>query len=353
MKIATANLINTTTKICKKVILPATLALGLTACDLSVQNNRATKDVFEKENVCITHNNVKKFDKKTIEFQKAVFQALPYINDGKFKKVEFIENGIILNDEYKLHKDKKGVYKGSYSLFDDHSFEIKRLKNGNFNLIYKKDDDIDALAFSKNGKLLSKFEAFKQNSQDGPYKLDLSCEVKPFQSIPKNTDNKIVKFNNPLSDKELNMIKNLIKPLFSDGRNYLVDVKQKGTSVFFNYDKNYERDFPETRNTMELKNTLGLIFENPSMTGRIASVLNIQALDNGGYVVNRLSEGLLLNSDNIYYFDENLNLRDKDWYLKDKALKSKIKNALSAAQKKKALENIQNGKPALFQIDDN
>ena len=147
-------------------------------------------------------------------YQVAIFQALPYINDGKFKQIEAMSNGFVLDGKYKMKADRNGGYRGKYDLFDSHSFKIDRLRNGNFNLIYKNDDEIEALAFSKDGKLLSKFEAFKQNSQEPPYKQPFGPNS--FKSLPENTDNKIVKFNNPLSDKELDMVKTLIASTMPD-----------------------------------------------------------------------------------------------------------------------------------------
>lgn len=48
-----------------------------------------------------------------------------------------------------------------------------------------------------------------------------------------------------------------------------------------------------------------------------------------------------------------MNLKDKDWYRQEKALRKKIEKELSAAQLEAALENIKNGKPALYKMDDN
>ncbi len=115
-----------------------------------------------------------------------------------------------------------------------------------------------ALPHIKDGKLLSKFEAFKQNSEDGPYKIEFERKFFDFlKSLPENTDDKIVKFNNPLSDKEFNVIKDIITlkpgPLCHVD---LVDARQEGDKLIFNY--NTSQNYPEGEHTLEYENTIGL-----------------------------------------------------------------------------------------------
>lgn len=196
--------------------------------------------------------------------------------------------------------------------------------------------------------MLSKFEAFKQNSEDGPYKIEFERKFFDFlKSLPENTDDKIVKFNNPLSDKEFNVIKDI---LLASGELYnvdLVDARQEGDKLIFNY--NTRHDNPEGEQSLEFKNTIGLNYKANS--GLCAYALKIQALDNGGYVSAKSETNM--SGSLIKYFDKDLNLKDKDWYRQEKALKKKIEKELSAAQMETALENIKNGKPAQYKLDDN
>lgn len=75
--------------------------------------------------------------------------------------------------------------------------------------------------------------------------------------MPENTDDKIVKFNNPLSDKEFNVIKDIITlkpgPLCHVD---LVDARQEGDKLIFNY--NTRQNYPEGEHTLEYENTIGL-----------------------------------------------------------------------------------------------
>ncbi len=386
MQITSPKLINSTPKYLKKIILPAVFATGLTACT-NINNNTLTQqantevqqtssDVFEKSKKIEDLKELER-QKDAKNFQKAIFQALPYINNGKFKKVEAMENGFILDGKYKLKllkkidtigigellsastselkeykKESANIYGGHYSLFDDHSFKMDKLKNGNFNLIYKNDDKIEALAFSKDGKLLSKFEAFKQNSSEPPYELPFKekfSDVYNFKSSPENTDDKIVKFNNPLSDKELNVFKNLIADKLSDIK--IVDTKQDGDALVFKYNTNFAD--PEGEYTLIVKNTIGLNYERESDSGSDAdfSTLKIHTLDNGGYLFYE-TYGDFFRSNYLTYLDKDLNIKDENWYRQDKAIREKIKKELSAAQMEKALENIKNGKPAQYKLDD-
>ena len=280
-------------------------------------------------------------------YQVAIFQALPYINDGKFKQIEAMSNGFVIDGKYKMKADKNGGYRGKYDLFDSHSFKIDRLRNGNFNLIYKNDDEIEALAFSKDGKLLSKFEAFKQNSPEPPYKQPFGPNS--FKSLPENTDNKIVQFNNPLSDKELDMVKTLIASTMPDID--IVDAKQNGNDVIFKY--NYGDRFPEGKYTIKLTNTIGLDFTRKSGSDSSFEGLKIHTLENGGYACCTSNMAFFGSDYGVKYFDKDLNMRDEDWYRQDKAIRDKIKKELSAAMMEKALENIKNGRPAHFKLGDN
>ena len=280
-------------------------------------------------------------------YQVAMFQALPYINDGKFKQIEAMSNGFIIDGKYKMKADRNGGYSGKYDLFDSHSFKVDRLRNGNFNLLYKNDDKIEALAFSKDGKLLSKFEAFKQNSQEPPYKQPFGPNS--LKSLPENTDNKIVKFNNPLSDKELDMVKTLIASTIPGLE--IVDAKQNGNDVIFKY--NYGDHFPEGKYTIKLTNTIGLDFTRKSGSDSSFEGLKIHTLENGGYACCTSNMGFLGSDYGVKYFDKDLNMRDEDWYRQDKAIRDKIKKELSAAMMEKALENIKNGRPAHFKLGDN
>ena len=353
MKIIPANITNTTKRYAQKLIIPAAFATGLTAC-VEVPSNGMCKQVAMQEqlfsdtfetNKKVKTIQAKEFNNNEKLFQKAIFQVLPYINDGKFKKVEVMKNGIILDGEYKLYKKGENNYQGSYSLFDNHSFKMDKLKNGNFNLIYKIDDDIEAVAFSKDGKLLSKFEAFEQNTTDGPVKI--SFKPKTFESIPpddKNTDEKIVKFNNPLLGKELDFIVDKM----SEKENFMeiIDIKQKGGKIIVKYNGISDRGNVDGTEVMTVQNPIGLYFEDTDWCG-CGQRLNIRKLDNGGYVV---KEGY---SDEFKYFDKDLNEKDISWYKQDVDLRKKIEKQLSETQMKLALESIQNGKPALLKLDEN
>lgn len=347
MKIIPANITNTTKKYAQKLIIPAAFATGLTAC-IQVPSNGSTEQVtMQEQRQADTFETDKKV--KTIQakefynneklFQKAIIQALPHINDGKFKKLEIMKNGIILDGEYKLYKIDGNSYKGSYSLFDNHSFKMDKLKNGNFNLIYKIDDDIEAVGFSKDGKLLSKLEAFEQNTKDGPIKIDFNAGQGSYKTRRKNTDDKIVKFNNPLLGKEFDFVKNLI--LQADDSVEIVDIKQEGGKIIFNYNRKEHIGHPDGTRILTVENPCGLFFEDavvPTLFGHGFWYLNIRKLDNGGYVTR---EGI----GDYTYFDKDLNKKDKDWYKQDKALREKEQ---SETRMKMALENIENGKPALI-----
>ncbi len=361
VQITSSSVINTTKKYAQKLILPATFATSLTACVGVYENNKNIEqvtmhqqvgaDTFETDQK-VKRIEPKEFNKEEKIFQRAIFQALPYINDGKFKKVEAMKNGIILDGEYKLHKKGENYYEGSYSLFDDHSFKIDKLKNGNFNLIYKNDDKIEALAFSKDGKLLSKFEAFKQNLPELPYKQPFAPKgtFEKLKPLPENTDDKIVKFNNPLSDKELNVIKNIIAAPMASIK--IVDAKQDGNDIIFKYNFIYGDNFPEGEYTIKARNTVGLNYKRESNSDSTFEELNIHALDNGGYAC-CISNMAFWGSDyDVKYLDKDLNMQDEDWYRQDKALSEKIKKELSVAQMEEALENIKNGKPAQYKLDD-
>ena len=284
-------------------------------------------------------------------YQVAIFQALPYINDGKFKQVEAMSNGFVIDGKYKMKADKNGGYRGKYDLFDSHSFKIDRLRNGNFNLIYKNDDNVEALAFSKDGKLLSKFEAFKQNSPVSPYKQPFGSTgvSDAFKSLPENTDDKIVKFNNPLSDKELNMVKNVIASTTPGIE--IVDAKQDGNGLIFKY--NTGDRFPEGKYTIKLTNTIGLDYKRKLDSNSSFEELKIRALENGGYACCTSNMAFFGSDYDVKYFDKDLNMKDENWYRQDKAIRDKIKKELSAAMMEKALENIKSGKPAHFKLGDN
>ena len=202
-------------EIAKKLIIPTIIAAGLSSCDM--KNPYPEKDMFEHaiELVNDLQNELEKLNipdgeltisaadsseaiksKNNIQihkandgvaisisspdisqhilqhspyfnnrmYQSAIFQALPYINDGKFKQIDAMFNGFVIDGKYKMKADRNGGYSGKYSLFDSHGFKIDRLRNGNFNLLYKNGDEIEAVAFSKDGKMLSKFKAIIQNS---------------------------------------------------------------------------------------------------------------------------------------------------------------------------------------------
>lgn len=340
MKIVSNNLLNTTKHYAKKIILPTAFATSLIGCIDNYKWHQVEADTFETV-------QPREFSSSEKRFQEAIFQALPYIKDGKFKKVEAMNNGIILDDKYKLYKKDKNYYEGRYSLFDNHSFKINKLKNGNFNFIYKNDDDIEALAFSKDGKLLSKFEAFKQNSEDGPYKAPFG-RIGDCKTV-ENTDDKIVKFNNPLSDKEFNIIKNLILSPLSGIK--LVKAKQEGDMLIFNYNKYY--DYPEGEYTIKAKNAGGLNYNSTFDSDSRFQKLIINTLDNGGYAIETSYMSAWGEDKYITYFDKDLNLKDFDWYVREKTLRAEIEKALSAKQKEAALENIRNGQPVQYKLGDN
>ena len=348
MKIIPTNITNTTKKYARKLIIPAAFATGLTACVEAPSNGICKQVTMQQQFQADTFEGDKKV--KTIQakefnnneklFQKAIFQALPHINDGKFKKLEIMKNGIILDGEYRLYKIDENFYKGSYNLFDYHSFKMDKLKNGNFNLIYKKDDVIESIAFSKDGKLLSKFEAFEQNTKDGPIKIDFNYAPGSHRTRRKNTDDKIVKFNNPLLGKEFDFVKNLI--LQADDPVEIVDIKQEGGKIIFNYNRKEHIGNPDGTRILTVENPSGLYFEDavgvPVPFGHNFWYLNIRKLENGGYVTR---QGL----GDYHYFDKDFNEKDKDWYKQDKALREKEQ---SETRMKMALENIENGKPALY-----
>ena len=288
----------------------------------------------------------KEFNNDEKLFLSAIFQALPYIKDGKFKKLKKIDNDIILDDECKLYKKGENYYRGHYSFFDNHSFKMDKLKNGNFNLIYKNGDEIEALAFSKDGKLLSKFEAFKQNSPESPYELPLGPDAfsDKFKSLPENTDDKIVTFNNPLSDKELNIIKNKIVselPLMK-----IVDIKQNDKYLIFKY--NTFNNLPEGEFTLKAENIVGLNYKDVFGSNSNFQALRIHALDNGGYACIAATGILGTDWSDITYLDKDLNVKDENWYRQEKASMEKIKKELSNAQMAEAIVNIKNGEPAQY-----
>ena len=345
-KLKTVTNIKQIPKVAKALIVPTLIAAGLSSCNL--KNSFLDEDKFEQN---IELVNDKQMNDRM--YQSAIFQALPYINNGKFKQVEAMDNGFIIDGKYKMKADKNGEYHGKYDLFDSHSFKFDKLRNGNFNLIYKNDDKVEALAFSKDGKLLSKFEAFKQNSPGLPYKQPFAPksmfeELKP---LPENTDDKIVKFNNPLSDKEFNIVKNLIVSPIPDIE--IVDAKQEGNDLIFKFNTIYGERFPEGKYTIKVTNTIGLDYKRKLGSDSTFEELKFHALDNGGYACCSSYMAFWGSDYDVKYFDKDLNMKDEDWYKQDKALMEKIKKELSVVQMEEALENIKNGKPAYFKLDDN
>ena len=345
-KLKTVTNIKQIPKVAKALIVPTLIAAGLSSCNL--KNSFLDEDKFEQN---IELVNDKQMNDRM--YQSSIFQALPYINNGKFKQVEAMDNGFIIDGKYKMKADKNGEYLGKYDLFDSHSFKFDKLRNGNFNLIYKNDDKVEALAFSKDGKLLSKFEAFKQNSPGLPYKQPFAHkgmfeELKP---LPENTDDKIVKFNNPLSDKEFNIVKNLIVSPIPDIE--IVDAKQEGNDLIFKFNTIYGERFPEGKYTIKVTNTIGLDYKRKLGSDSTFEELKFHALDNGGYACCSSYMAFWGSDYDVKYFDKDLNMKDEDWYKQDKALMEKIKKELSVVQMEEALENIKNGKPAYFKLDDN
>ena len=131
----------------------------------------------------------------------------------------------------------------------------------------------------------------------------------------------------------------------------IVDTKQDGDALVFKYNTNFAD--PEGQYTLIVKNTIGLNYERESDSGSDAdfSTLKIHTLDNGGYLFYE-TYGDFFRSNYLTYLDKDLNIKDENWYRQDKAIREKIKKELSAAQMEKALENIKNGKPAQYKLDD-
>ena len=295
-------------------------------------------------------------------YQSAIFQALPYINDGKFKRIEAMANGFVIDGKYKMKADRAGGYSGKYSLLDSHGFKIDRLRNGNFNLLYKNDDEIEAVAFSKDGKMLSKFEAIRQNSNGNPFILPVSetlfsiGAVKTFsfgtnlRDEYKNTEERIVKFNNPLSHKEFELITDAL----SDARKAMVFIDKKqisGDKLEYVYASDLSVNDPDNWHTLTLHNDIGLVFNNRNLFRFGINRVNIQPMENGGFalsIIDPENEIILTN-----YYDKDLNKRDKEWFEKEKEIRERLQRELSAAMMEKALENIKNGKPAHFKLGDN
>ena len=332
-------------KVAKTLIVPTLIAAGLSSCNPG--NSFLDKDKFEQNIELISTQQM-----NNRMYQTAIFQALPYINNGKFKQIEAMDNGFIIDGKYKMKADKNGEYCGKYDLFDSHSFKFDKLRNGNFNLIYKNDDNVEALAFSKDGKLLSKFEAFKQNSPELPYKQSFTPKgtFDALKPLPENTDDKIVKFNNPLSDNEFNIVKNLITSQIPDIE--IVGAKQDGNDLIFKFNTIYGDRFPEGKYTIKATNTIGLDYKRKSGSDSSFEELKFHALDNGGYACCTSYMAFLGSDYDVKYLDKDLNMKDEDWYKQDKALREKIKKELSVAQMEEALENIKNGKPAHFKLGD-
>ena len=400
-------------EIAKKLIIPTIIAAGLSSCDM--KNPYPEKDMFEHaiELVNDLQNELEKLNipdgeltisaadsseaiksKNNIQihkandgvaisisspdisqhilqhspyfnnrmYQSAIFQALPYINDGKFKQIDAMFNGFVIDGKYKMKADRNGGYSGKYSLFDSHGFKIDRLRNGNFNLLYKNGDEIEAVAFSKDGKMLSKFKAIRQNSNGNPFILPVGetlysiGAVKPFSSGSglrdeyKNTEERIVKFNNPLSHKEFELITDAL----SDARKAMVFLDKKqisGDKLEYVYARDFSVNKPDNWYTLTLHNDIGLVFNNRHLFRFGVNRVNIQPMENGGYslsVIDPSNEIILTN-----YYDKDLNKRDKEWFEKEKEIREQLQRKLSAAMMEKALENIKNGKPAHFKLGDN
>ena len=375
-------------EIAKKLIIPTIIVAGLSSCDM--KNPYPEKDMFEHaiELVNDLHNELEKLNipdgkltvsaadsseaKKTENnhspfinnrtYQSAIFQALPYINDGKFKQIDALVNGFVIDGKYKMKADRNGGYSGKYSLFDSHGFKIDRLRNGNFNLLYKNGDEIEAVAFSKDGKMLSKFKAIRQNSNGNPFILPVGetlfsiGAVKTFSSGAslrdeyKNTEERIVKFNNPLSHKEFELITDAL----SDARKAMVFLDKKqisGDKLEYVYARDFSVNKPDNWYTLTLHNDIGLVFNNRHLFRFGVNRVNIQPMENGGYslsVIDPSNEIILTN-----YYDKDLNKRDKEWFEKEKEIREQLQRKLSAAMMEKALENIKNGKPAHFKLGDN
>ena len=366
-------------EIAKKLIIPTIIAAGLSSCDM--KNPYPEKDMFEHaiELVNDLHNELEKLnipEGKLIvsaadsseakinnrTYQSAIFQALPYINDGKFKQIDAMVNGFVIDGKYKMKADRNGGYSGKYSLFDSHSFKIDRLRNGNFNLLYKNGDEIEAVAFSKDGKMLSKFEAIRQNSNGNPFILPVSetlfsiGAVKTFsfdtslRDEYKNTEERIVKFNNPLSHKEFELITDAL----SDARKAMVFLDKKqisGDKLEYVYATDLSVNNPSNWHTLTLHNDIGLVFNNRNLLKFGVNRVNIQPMENGGYSLSAIdpSNEIILTN----YYDKDLNKRDKEWFEKEKEIREQLQRKLSAAMMEKALENIKNGKPAHFKLGDN
>jgi len=290
-----------------------------------------------------------------VKKQMAIFQAMPYIANGKFKDTDVMSNGLIMNDVYKMHQ-RGGNYSGRYSLTNGHTIAFQKLNNGNFNLIYEYDDNYDVIAFSKDGKMLSLFEAFRQNSKTEPvvvnddnvldvYKRrfwgDFSDQVKEDY---KNSKNKIFKFSNPLSEKELKIIKGFIGREMRKEQVNKVEYKNGVIRVEYGYANSYDCEF---------KNSVGLNFSY-SLLGYF---LETQQKP-WGYKMNRLVKdgprrARYLKAVDIKYYDTNLVERDEKWWRDQEVYHMYGKHALESYDNiDKALENLKAGRQSVFLGDD-
>ena len=343
-------------EIAKKLIVPTLIAAGLSSCEM--KNSYPEKDMFEHaiELVNDLHNELEKLN---IPDGKLTVSAA---DSSEAKQIDAMVNGFVIDGKYKMKADRNGGYSGKYSLFDSHGFKIDRLRNGNFNLLYKNGDEIEAVAFSKDGKMLSKFEAIRQNSNGNPFILPVSetlfsiGAVKTFSFATslrdeyKNTEERIVKFNNPLSHKEFELITDAL----SDARKAMVFLDKKqisGDKLEYVYASDLSVNNPNNWHTLTLHNDIGLVFNNRNLLKFGVNRVNIQPMENGGYSLSAIDPGNEIILTN--YYDKDLNKRDKEWFEKEKEIREQLQRELSAAMMEKALENIKNGKPAHFKLGDN
>lgn len=379
----------------KRIALPAAAAATVTACtvrpvvqcqcenkEITINNTTEKSNqpstiampAISKDSALIYAANsgkvvTKPVDKQpeeaaSVDFKTAIFQALPYINNGKFKKVEVKSNGIEIDGKYKLKKKGNDYFEGDYGLFDEHSFKIKKLKNGNFDLIYKNGDNIEAVAFSKDAKMLGLMEAVNRNF---PKPNAGKTEPKGLFNfgMEKNTEDNIIRYNNPLSPKEFKFIKNY----YSKSIQRLQELKKQGKLPGYKYfqEQSFEQKDGKILSTIKVphsvalsdkqriiklkfENTRGLEFEASGDEGTpVANRISITPLENDGYYME------ISNTDreNQYvkaYFDKDLNLKSKSWYEKDKATIEEQKHKQEQFNLENAIATIKAGHPVKYPV---
>lgn len=301
-----------------------------------------------------------------VKKQMAIFQAMPYIANGKFKNTDVMSNGLIMNDVYKMHQ-RGGNYSGRYSLTNGHTIAFQTLNNGNFNLIYEYDDNYEVVAFSKDGKMLSLFEAFRQNSKSEPVVVNGENADEVFKPVGlkyytykisddyKNSKNKILKFSNPLSEKEQKVIEGFIRREMRGEELNKFEYKNGELKLYW---EGYggERIF---------ENCVGLNFSHKTkayMKTSWGSGPYIETQQKPwGYKMSRMAKnphkwlffGTPYLTEDTRYYDTSMVERDEKWWRDQEVYHLYGKHALDSYDNiDKALENLKEGRQSVFLGDD-